>query len=113
MRSNRQIKKFSKQAMDILIRDFDFKRSRFTLETSHRYRKQWPLVWTHWTAPCYWYGESDELSATDVLWDVLCDSMAVYGNDYTECTYPNGKPKQGYRDLIAQARKMAAQKGGA
>lgn len=112
MRSNRQIKKFSKQAMEILIRGFGYKRGDFTLEGSQGYRKQWPLVWMHWSTPCYWYGESDELEATTVLWEMVFDSLAVY-SESPEIAWPNGRPKQGIRRLIAQARQLVAEKGGA
>lgn len=43
MRSARQIKKFSKQAMEILIRDFGYKGDSFTLEPE-RHGGRWAAM---------------------------------------------------------------------
>lgn len=109
MRSNRQIKKFSKQAMEILIRDFGYKASDFTLEGSYRYRRRWPLIWTYWTAPCYWYGESEAYPSTVRLTEVLVDATI---DAETGLSQQNRALKRmGVRRRIALARKLVAKKG--
>ena len=57
MRNNRQHKKISKQAMDLLISHFGYQRDEFALESEMRghFRKEWQF----WGSPCYWYGEQD------------------------------------------------------
>lgn len=110
MRSARQIKKFSKQAMEILIRDFGYKRDSFTLEPE-RHGGRWALEWTYWTPPCYWHGESDSFPATYKLLDHLYDFWTDYSAE--------GKPiwngprlQKGIKNQIRQARQLVAMKGG-
>lgn len=111
MRSNRQIKKFSKQAMEILIRDFGYKASDFTLETSYYHRGKWPLVWTYWTAPCYFRGKSDTYPATVLLTEVLVDTTIDVETGLNRQN--RALKRMGVRLRIALARKLVAKKGGA
>jgi hypothetical protein len=65
MRNNRQHKKLSKQAMDLLICHYGYQRESFTIECEMKgkYREEWHF----WTSPCYWHGEQDQYPATSML----------------------------------------------
>ncbi len=65
MRNNRQHKKISKQAMDLLISHFGYERGSFALENEMcgRFRDEWHF----WTSPCYWHGEQDSYAAVGQL----------------------------------------------
>lgn len=96
-RNNRQHKKLSKQAMELLISRYKLERDNFSLECElgvGKYRQEWH--W--WSAPCYWYGESDQYSATSLLMQIFIDN----GTDWSVSppVYVGGKLPRGKVALI-------------
>ena len=92
MRNNRQHKKHSKHAMELLIRHYRYRRESFSLESEMKgkYREEWHF----WTAPCYWYGEQDQQPALDKLFDALLGERTVWtegGPVYTGEPMPSGR----------------------
>lgn len=79
MRNNRQHKKISKQAMNLLISHYGYQRKSFSLESEMWVRKH-REEWHFWTAPCYWYGEQDQYPAVGKLFDEVINE----GTDWTK-----------------------------
>ena len=79
MRNNRQHKKISKQAMDLLISYFGYLRRAFALENElgGRFRDEWHF----WTAPCYWYGERDSYAAVGQLFTEAMNHFTSWTED--------------------------------
>ena len=93
MRNNRQHKKLSKQAMDLLIKHYGLKRDSFSLECEldGKYRQEWH--W--WSEPCYWYGESDQHSSLSLLIRNLIDDLTDWTGElpvYVGDKLPVGDP---------------------
>ncbi len=65
MRNNRQHKKISKQAMDLLISHFGYQRDEFALESEMRghFRKEWHF----WGSPIHRCSEQDGYPAVCLL----------------------------------------------
>ena len=100
MRNNRQHKKLSKQAMDLLISHYGYQRESFYLESEMRgkYREEWHF----WTPPCYWFGEQDQRPAISELFGAFINE----GTDWTEDwpVYNGGKMPKGSVALIRAVR---------
>ncbi|MCG9010704.1 hypothetical protein LH431_08780 [Laribacter hongkongensis] len=111
MRNNRQHKKISKQAMDLLISHYGYGRDSFTLESEMggKYKEEWHF----WTAPCYWYGERDQMPAIGLLFDEVLGERT----DWTEAGPVFLGPPIPDRDVdlirFVKAKIKAEQEGGA
>ncbi|MBE5528354.1 hypothetical protein A9J41_12635 [Laribacter hongkongensis] len=91
MRNNRQHKKISKQAMDLLISHFGYLRKDFSLENElcGRFRDEWHF----WTAPCYWYGEQDSYASVGQLSTEVLNHFTSWTEDvpvYSGPPMPSG-----------------------
>jgi len=97
-------KKFSTQAKDLLIRFYGFRDTSFSLEPDYQNDAN-GFVWTYWTAPCYWYGESDEFPALYKLREAAWDAHTEW-NEHGP-VYVGPPIPRGNRALIKFVREKA------